>query len=199
MISFFQGFASFFLLFSCAISLISIPPKALAEEPIKFKDLPKIQQEKILSGQLRSIAADLLDGLGPNEVESIYKIRTNHGVIRSVRTVEEDLSRAVQACVKKNNDMDALANNFKSWTRDIRPIIRQADKDLTEAIETQKIVAPQKLKAYLKTIDLLGIVREDILEKKYVDDRKSCKKIHDRLSDTKAELLKLLKASLETL
>ena len=147
---------------------------------------------EILNKQLRSIAAALLSDLGSNELQVIYDIRQNYGVVQGVRNVRDDVARGVESCLDKNPDMTALKTSFENWKDDLYPLVKEADQKVMAAIENQKIVDPDKFKTYLATIDLIVKIQDNKFQKAYISDRESCKNLKTRLNDTKEGLLQLL-------
>lgn len=147
---------------------------------------------EILNKQLRSIAAALLSDLGSNELQMIYDIRTNYGVVQGVRNVRDDVARGVESCLDKNPDMTELKTTFENWKDDLYPLVKEADQKVIAMIESQKIVDPDKFKTYLATIDLIVKIQDNKFQKAYISDRESCENLKARLKDTKEGLLQLL-------
>lgn len=170
-----------------------------ASEPQEFDTLERKEQIELLNKQMRSLAADILSDLGPNEMQHIYNIRTNHGIIQSVLNTRNDLAKAVKSCLQKHNDIQSLEVEFAAWKQRVDPVVKKAQSSLQEAIETQKIVSPQKLKLYLLTLDKMVEIKESSKEKKYIDDKKACLELGQKMGKTSKELITLLKQTLKNI
>lgn len=162
-----------------------------------FEALSSQQKLKVLNGQMRSFAAELFSDLGPNELEEVYSLRTNYGIVQSVKMVRADLSKAVKSCQDNNDGMESLTKSFEEWKADINPIIEEAENNVILAIEEQKIIDSPKFRAYLERIDKLIEVQEDMIDKQYVTDKEACEKLQNRLDETKEKLSELLKKSIK--
>lgn len=172
-------------------------PEKMTEK--EFQKLSPVKKLELLNRQLRSIAAELLADLGPNEMEQIYAIRSNHGVVQSVKRVENDLALGVKTCLEKNPEMTDLKKAFEGWRKEVRPMIDQAEIQLTKKIKSQEIVESTALQSYLRTIDLIATIQDNRLDKTYVSEKKQCNKLKDKLDETKEGLRKLLREALNPL
>lgn len=161
-----------------------------------YADLSKQEQYNVLQKQLRSLAAEHLAKLGPNELEVIYNIRADHGIIQTVKGVQNDMALASKSCIEKNEDMQGLVKALNGWNQDLNPLIDQAQQGVEKAASKQKILDKQVLIAYLGTIDLMARIKEDQLEKKYITDKKSCQELEKKIGKTKKKLISLLKKSI---
>ena len=174
--------------------------KANSDQPVFTlpEDLDeKKQMLNILKKQLRSIAAELLSDLSSSELQIIYDIRTDYGVVQSVRHTRHDITKAVESCLENNEGLDDLAQSFDKWNEQIDPIIKTSKERILKEINNQGIVDPDKFEVYLLTVDTIVRVQDSLIDKIYITDKKACQNMQAKLQTTKEGLASLLQDTLD--
>lgn len=136
----------------------------------------------------------LIDPLSDKDKESFFILRNKYSILRVVKVVERDISKAVDSCSKENPDMKSkMTERFKEWSSAVDPIVDTAKKQLDKDIESQKIVDVKKARNVLKLNDKAYEYGESKITKNPITSKESCEGLlasMDRTEDTMITLLR---------
>ncbi|HNQ91495.1 MAG TPA: hypothetical protein PKI93_01025 [Alphaproteobacteria bacterium] len=139
------------------------------------------------------MTADLND----NQALQFNAIETSYRTIRAVEDVQMSVTRAVDACGKKNPDIkDDMDKRLREWKDALRPTMKDANNKLDKMILLQDFSAPSRVRKYLKMFDEAILYRNQGVESVPVTEKDQCLKLKDTMSDTQKELVKLLNETL---
>lgn len=135
--------------------------------------------------KLEATAKDLFEQLSEAEKESLTRVRTNFGVLRSIEIVHGDVKKAVTACGKANPDMkdDGPQEAFGAWENAVLPRVKAQKKAMEQAMTTKHFSDPAKIKNFLQQIDDAARHAEKMLEKNVLDDEAHCRALGKSLRD----------------
>tara|TARA_A100000171_G_C2022707_1_gene91895 strand:+ start:8 stop:577 length:570 start_codon:yes stop_codon:yes gene_type:complete len=171
-----------------ALSAVFTLP-AHAEEKAKKADTPVTQYAQETE--------ELVKSLNEEQADKYYKIRNVHGVIRSVKSVEAIIDKAVSSCKKEHKDLGKnIEERFAEWRVAVRPVISKGNERLEKLILLQDYAKPSQVKQHLKNFDSAAQYGESLIDMKPASDEKSCKSLLENMEKTQADLIRLLEKSI---
>lgn len=162
---------------------------AQAEEKAKKADTPVTQYVQETD--------KLVESLSEEQADKYYKIRNVHGVIRSVKSVEAIIDKAVSSCKKEHKELGKnIEERFAAWRVAVRPVISKGNERLEKLILLQDYAKPSEVKQHLKNFDSAAEYGESLIDMKPASDEKSCKSLLESMEKTQADLIRLLEKNI---
>jgi|TARA_R110002126_G_scaffold13118_4_gene57004 hypothetical protein len=176
-----------FMAIACVGSALAAP--AHAEK--------KAQEAQTPVTQYAAETEDLIKSLSDEQVEKYYKIRHVHGVIRSVKSVESIIDKAVKSCKKNHKDLGkSIEERFAEWRVAVRPVIKKGNERLEKLVLLQDYAKPSQVKKHLKNFDTAAEYGESLIDMKPAADEKSCSLLLENMDKTQPDLIRLLQKSI---
>ncbi len=168
---------------------------AEAEDTSKTEeDIDPVPELKL---RLRQTAEDVFTNLTTAQMKKAYKLRATHGVIMSVESVRNDLSRAVESCHKNNGKMESLESSFRAWEKDINDYVVLARTYLEEQIVAADYLPKSSFRKYLSLVDRLADIHEERIVKDYLSSEESCDVLEKKMDSTRLKLVELLQGIMD--
>lgn len=151
------------------------------------KDAEKLYED------LKKIVGDL-DEQNQRHFLAIY---STYATIAAVKTVEQDVGQAVDACAKANADMkDVMKDRYKKWQQSIKPVLDRASVQVDNMVVSQDYEKPKAIRDFLKRVDDVRKKTSESLSKVPVTTPDACQYLHDKMDDTEKTLNTLLEETL---
>ncbi|MGQ0527898.1 MAG: hypothetical protein ACT4OY_07740 [Alphaproteobacteria bacterium] len=164
------------------------PPVIAAPDIEKYQD----KTEEVYA-QLKEIA----DGLTGPEEKHFGMIYNNYNLIGTVKMVQEDVGKAIDACSDANPDMEnALRGRYQQWKDMVDPVVEDAEAHLGNMVSAQDYTAPKKIKSLFKAVDQTRKFTNTQVKKTPVTTKKACEYLLDKMGETDKNLTRLLKETL---
>jgi hypothetical protein len=168
-------------------SAIAVP--AYAEKKAKEADTPVTQYA--------AETEKLVKSLSEEQADKYFQIRNVHGVIRSVKSVETIISKAVKSCKKSHKELgNNIEERFAAWRVAVRPVIQQGNERLEKMVLAQSYAKPIDVKKHLKNFDAAAEYGESLIDMKPASDEKSCALLLKNMDKTQPDLIRLLKENI---
>ncbi len=127
-------------------------------------------------------------------------LQGNYNLIKVVETVRDSVDEAVDGCGDANPDLkEPLDTRFDEWKDAIKPVMKEADANVKNMILAQEYAKPKDIRKFLKLIDKARKNHEKGVEKVPVVTPEACQSLLEKMDDTQANMVKLLKATLVSL
>ena len=124
----------------------------------------------------------------------------NYNLIKVVETVRDDVEMAVEACGEANPDMEEpLETRFDAWKDAVKPVLKEADANVNNMILAQDYSKPRDIKKFLKKIDKARDEQDDQVKKVPVTSAEACQSLLEKMDETEANMVRLLKMTLVSL
>lgn len=163
------------------------------------KDAKKEKPKAVTTPVTEWVAAEnkLIQTLSSQDKKTFFIVRNKHSVIRSLRVVRDDISKAVKGCSKENPELKKDINTrFKDWENAVLPILKEAEKFLKQEIDSQEVVYPSDFKYVLDLNDKAYEYGNSKMDKRVLTDEKSCTKLMASMDRSENELITLLQETL---
>ena len=148
--------------------------------------------------RLNDATKKMLTGLDKNQTLQFAAIRNNHGIIRAVEDVEDNITSANTSCSKAHPEFaNAMNTRVDQWKADIDPLLVQARDKLSTMIKLQDFAKPAEARGYLKQIDEAVAYKNRNLKLIPITDKEECRKLLVKMDDTQEDLKKLLVESMD--
>ncbi len=146
-------------------------------------------------GKIKTAAVALLETLNEEQVNHMAVIKESSGMIRAVRIVRTDVSKAVESCGKENESIKAeMDERFKGWNQAVTPVLEGHEKAMDESIMHEgRFKDPEQIKSYISLIDEAAKHAESKIEKIPVTTEEACQSLLKSMDRTQEKLVDLLK------
>ena len=153
--------------------------------------LAEMRQE--MFAKLKEIS-DRLEGAEKTHFNLAY---SNHSLIGTVRTVQNDVSNAITACGENNPEMRGQLNaRFTTWNEAISPIMLEAQGHLDNMIIAQTYAPEADIKGVFKVMSDTRAKAQTEIEKIPVTTPEACQYLLDKMDETQISMAGLLRRTL---
>lgn len=140
---------------------------------------------------------EISDKLEGAEKHHFNLANSNYAFITTVRTVQRDVGKAITACGENNPEMKtALDTRFGQWNTAVDPVMSEAQGHLDNMIIAQDYAAPEDIKGVFKVMDEARHKAESEIEKIPVTTPEACQYLIDKMDETQASMIGLLRQTL---
>lgn len=166
---------------------VDVKPEGIKEPSPKLKKLNK---------DLRDLTIDLKK----NDRRHFFMIYNNHNMISTVKYVRDQVSEAIDACSETNPDMEqALRDRYKIWTDAVNEGIKDAEAQRDNMVIAQDYTKASKIRGIMRQSDDIRDETNDAVESVPVTTPEACEYLLNKMDETQANMLGILKAALVTL
>jgi len=212
----------FLAVFSVVLLNINV---AIAQDDTKTEEAPSVEEEKAqrkdnidaaqaevdvkpvgikepspelakLNKELREMTIDLKK----NDRRHFFMIYNNHNMISTVKYVRDQVSAAIDACSETNPDMEqALRDRYKIWTDAVNEGIKDAEAQRDNMVIAQDYTKASDIRGILRQADGIRDETNDAVESVPVTTPEACEYLLNKMDETQANMLAILRAALVTL
>lgn len=162
-----------------------LPPEAKAHQEAA---------EKVFA-DIKAIA----EKLKPEEQKHFFMLYSNYNIIGTVKMVQGDVDHAVEACGKENPDLkEGMDSRLKEWHGAIDPVIEEAAANVDNMVLAQEYTKPAQIQKVFKGLDKTRALAGKQVEKVPVTTKDACEYLQEKMSDTQANFIRLLRSTLVT-
>jgi hypothetical protein len=124
---------------------------------------------------------------------------SNYNIIGTVKMVQGDVDHAVEACGKENPDLkEGMDARLKEWHGAIDPVIEEAEANVDNMVLAQEYTKPAQIQKVFKGLDKTRTLAGKQVEKTPVTTKDACEYLQEKMSDTQANFIRLLRSTLVT-
>ena len=164
-----------------------------AAMPAMAQDTAKAESVQALHEATAALTKDLTE---PQKLH-FYAIYNNYNLIKTVEIVRGDVEMAVDSCGKENPDLkDKIAGRFAAWKDEVNPILAEAQGHTDNMVIVQDYVPPESIENIFTKVDAARADAQAQVTKVPVTSLEACNFLHDKMDETQANMIKLLRASL---
>ena len=140
---------------------------------------------------------DLSTSLSDENRNHFYLIYNNHNMIETVKTVRQDVDKAVLACGKENPEIRSpLERRFSTWTDTIDPKVAEAEAFRDNMIIAQDYMEPGRIKNLLAEANGVREESSDQFKKVPVTSIEACEYLLNKMDETQDTMGNLLDQTL---
>jgi hypothetical protein len=173
------------------------PAETPAEE--EAQDEEALEEQGDAARKTYEMVTGIVEKLKPAEQKHFFMIYTNYNLIGTVRVVQADVSKAIDACSQNNPDMeDRLRTRFKDWNGAVDPVLKEADANLNNMVLAQDYLPQKKIKAVFKSVDDTRMKTTGRIEKKPVTTKDACEYLLGKMDETQETMISILRDTLVT-
>ena len=158
--------------------------------------------EEVLSAQLDARLAALSQDLTPAQAQHFWSLYTSANITQSVRVVQGDTRRAVEACSAEHSPMKTdLLNRFLEWEEAVGPALTEAQGQVQNMITVQGYADAQDLKALLTLAEQTRAQTQGAQSKskEIVTTQSACERLLSTMNDTQTQMVALLRSTLRSI
>lgn len=145
----------------------------------------------------KEILESVQEGLKPREKNHLFITYSNYNIIETVRTVQTDVSNAVDACTKKNPDMkEDMDTRFKAWSDVVDPLLEEATANLNNMVLAQEYTSKQKMDEIFAAVDEARESTSSHIQKIPVTTPEACEYMLNKMDETQETMTGLLRSTL---
>lgn len=181
------------------ILLFCAPFAAMAQNEVKDSPMEEgvsaqpPQPANPFLAEMNSVARSLSETMETDQVEALAQIRMAYGMMYSVKTVREDVTKTVSACVETNPDMASeIDRRYQDWVTEIDQAISDNEARLRDALHSGLFEAPAKIRHYLTLVDKAADHADSQIEKRLLSDAESCGSLVKAMDRTQSTLVELM-------
>lgn len=142
-----------------------------------------------LNLRLRKTAEALFTNLSTQEMKDAYQLRNQHGIIKSVESVRQDLVNSTQSCIENHSDKRAeITDSFNRWKNEINPRLEKASINLDKRITENKAMPESLFRKYLALIERMAETADSKVQKDYITSKEACDFLVKKLETSRDEL-----------
>lgn len=131
--------------------------------------------------------------LSEDQARTLYQIKQAHGIVQSVRSVNGDVSEAVEACGRDNPEIkDEIGGRYEKWWAAIKPVTDETETRMNDAIDKQDFMAPKEIRDYLDLFVKAAEYSESLYQTSPVTTRQACDSLLESMNTTEQTLKDLL-------
>lgn len=150
-----------------------------------------------LMAKLNDMIRDIRKDLDAINRRHFFLVYNNHNIITTVKTVQKDVTSAIQSCGKENPDMkDDLDARFATWNDAINTQLDEANGHIENMIIAQDYAQKSTIRNILKTADELREETASKVQKVPVVTEKACNHLLNKMDETQDTMVNLLKQTL---
>lgn len=164
------------------------------------QELPPIKPPSKEVQALNKAVADLTMPLDGTKRAHFFMLYNNHNLISTVKRVKGDVSNAIDSCSKENPDMEtALRDRYAQWQEAVDEQLTSAEANVENMIIAQNYAEEKDIRSITKQADDLREETMRQVERVPVTTKEACDYLLNKMDETQANLVKLLKSTLVTL
>ena len=184
---------SFLFLFSATPSVIHAQPTAKAEESKSAEEgLAEIQ-----SDTLKQKMTSLMRTLTQEEINHFLVMYTNYNVYSMVKAVQEDISGAIDGCIKNNKNMEGdLTKRFDSWKKNVGTTMKEANANIQNLALAQTYLSQDEVQGFFSLIDEVRAHNSSRFETTPVTTPEACEFMISKMDETEENMKQLLQVAL---
>jgi hypothetical protein len=164
------------------------------------EELPPLRQPSDAVKKLNKSVADITLPLDGAKRAHFFMMYNNHNLISTVKRVKGDVSNAIDSCSAEHSDMEkSLRGRFSEWETAVDEQLDAAQANVENMIIAQDYTEEKEVRAIMKQADDL---REETMmqtERIPVTTKEACEYLLNKMDETQANLVTLLKSTLVTL
>jgi hypothetical protein len=177
--------------------------KEEAKEPAPAAEKAELPPEaKAHQAAAEKVFADIkaiAESLKPEEQKHFFMLYSNYNIIGTVKMVQGDVDHAVEACGKENPDLkEGMDVRLKEWHSAIDPVIEEAEANVDNMVLAQEYTKPAQIQKVFKGLDKTRTLAGKQVEKTPVTTKDACEYLQEKMSDTQANFIRLLRSTLVT-
>lgn len=125
--------------------------------------------------------------------KNLAVMRNAYGMIQSVVMVQEQVDKAVNACIAENADMkEDIEEQYTTWKDQVGPVLATNNEAYEASLSKAYFTVPDDVRAYLETINKAALFANSRIYNVPLTDEKACKKLVKSLKRTPGKLVKIL-------
>jgi hypothetical protein len=160
------------------------------------KNNPNIEPSPEMK-KLQDALGDITKPLDGLQRRHFFMIYNNNNIISTTKTVQTDVTKAIEACGKNNPDMkEALNARFKIWNDALSVQIEKAEANRDNMIIAQNYSDSKTIKNVMKIADDLRDETQMKIEKTPVTSKEACDYLLNKMDETQNTLINLLEQAL---
>ncbi|MCD8563139.1 MAG: hypothetical protein LRY54_03655 [Alphaproteobacteria bacterium] len=174
------------------------PETTKAEEGVNLKAADDFKEKaEDLKADLAAKLEALRKRLDEKQNRHFGIIYNNHNLIETVKTVQGDVGKAVEACSGKNPDLaDKMKSRFDDWKTAVNAKMKEAEDLTNSMILAQDYASKEEMAETLKASDLMRTHSQTIYEKVPVTSHEACEYLYEKMQETKDNMVSMLGTTL---
>lgn len=165
-------------------------------EDIKAYEKMRDEQKKSTS-KVNELIQKMYMKLDMQEQQHFFLAYTNYNMLSTVKMVQSDVSRAIEACGKNNPDMKKqLDARYKTWDGAISPVLKEAEDNISNMVMAQDYANQDDMKALFAALDETRTKTNSQIDKIPVTTPQACTYLLNKMDETQGQMTSLLNATL---
>ena len=169
-----------------------------AEQEAIIKEQAEAEkQSKELANQLNTDMRAIVEDMDKADQKHFYLIYNNHNIIATVKTVRDDVGKAVEACGENNADMkDEMTARYTLWKKAVNNKLDEASAYIQNMIVAQDYAENADIKDLLQVADDLRAATAKKIQKVPVTSKEACTFLLKKMDETQNTMIALLDKTL---
>lgn len=204
-----------FLLFT-AVCLVSVPLGATfaaetAQETAQSDEGKDVRKEEgaameeeasdpVAKAKVEALNQNIVDlarTLDKNQARHFFTMYSNYTLVSTVKAVEKDVRKAVEACAANNKSMEAELNaRFSSWQNAVAEPMKEAMAGINNMIVAQDYTTRERIEKIFNMVEDTRQYNSSRFEKIPVSTEEACEYMMSKMGETQGNMVSMLKSTL---